>query len=52
MKIKQSMCGLLLMLPLYGLAQATSSDVIEGFTTQQIADTLPKTLDGLQRRTV
>ncbi|QZN97105.1 hypothetical protein [Symbiopectobacterium purcellii] len=52
MRIKQGMCGLLLMLPLYGLAQATSSDVIEGFTTQQIADMLPKTLDGLQRRTV
>lgn len=52
MRIKQGMCGLLLTLPLYGLAQATSSDVIEGYTTQQIADALPKTLEGMQRRTV
>lgn len=52
MRIKQGRCGLLLMLPLYGLAQTASSDVIEGYTTQQIADTLPKTLDSLQRRTV
>ncbi|MGL9736218.1 MAG: hypothetical protein ACR5LF_13330 [Symbiopectobacterium sp.] len=41
------MCRLLMMLPLYGLAQTMSSDVIEGYTTQQIADVLPKTLDGL-----
>ncbi|MBG6247644.1 MULTISPECIES: hypothetical protein [Symbiopectobacterium] len=52
MRIKQGMCGLLMLLPLYGLAQTTSSDVIEGYTTQQIADVLPKTLDCLQRRTV
>ncbi|MCW2473084.1 hypothetical protein [Candidatus Symbiopectobacterium sp. NZEC151] len=52
MKIKQGMCGLLLMLPLCGFAQTANSDVIEGFTTQQIADALPKSVDGLQRRSV
>ncbi|MGL9751958.1 MAG: hypothetical protein ACR5LC_14690 [Symbiopectobacterium sp.] len=40
-----------MMLPLYGLAQ-TSSEVIDGYTTQQIADVLPKTLDGLQFCTI
>ncbi|MFT8211656.1 MAG: hypothetical protein ACMZI0_15705 [Symbiopectobacterium sp.] len=52
MRIKQGMCGLLLMLPLYGFAQTNNADLIDGYTTQQIADVLPKSIDGLQRRTV
>lgn len=52
MRIKQRICGLLLVLPLYGFAQANNADLIDGYTTQQIADILPRTIDGLQRRTV
>lgn len=52
MGIKQGIYGLLLLLPLYGFAQTNNADLIDGYTTQQIADTLPKSIEGLQRRTV
>lgn len=50
--IRNSVCGALLALPLYGFADAGNPDLIAGVTTQQIADALPRSLDGLNRRSV
>ncbi|SLM63070.1 MULTISPECIES: hypothetical protein [Dickeya] len=49
--IKRGLCGLLLAMPLAGLADQ-NPDLIAGYTSQQLADALPPAVDGLKRRGV
>lgn len=48
--LKKGICGLVVALPLYGFADASNPDLIAGYTTQQLADALPSTVDGLKQR--
>lgn len=50
--IKSGFCGALFALPLFGLAETGNPDLIAGYTTQQIADGLPRNIDGLARRSL
>ncbi|MBP2847712.1 hypothetical protein J8655_19985 [Dickeya oryzae] len=50
--VTKGLCGLLLAMPLCGFADNKNSDLIAGYTSQQLADALPAVVDGLKRRGV
>jgi hypothetical protein len=50
--VTKGLCGLLLAMPLCGLADNKNPDLIAGYTSQQLANALPEVVDGLKRRGV